>query len=402
MTWTRPWRRDSAATVPGSTWSWPRRETTIQVAVWTLSAIVCLVFLARRAQAPQLVGLARGRVVQLSVPWAARVEAVPVGLFQRVRRDEVLAILDHSVLTAQIEQTEAEIARLRSEHAENQGLLDAEVGARLADWDAGGRAFARDAAELEIRLHEVEADLRYDRSMLEGLRANVTMLEKSVANGHAAPAELELSRAEAAATASRHAANERLAADLRTRLTEALGRQRKHLEYQPVRPSRATAVDHLTQAIAVQVALQRELEAQREQCILRAPFDGTIVEIRGRAGEESLRRPGEGALRRPGEVVGAGEAVVAVASERPTEVVAYLMHGDGERLRPGLEVELVRAQGGRQVAISRIEAVGPTRERLPESLWGETQVPRWGRPLIVRIPPEFDVVAGDPVDVWFR
>jgi len=392
------WTATATRSVTERRWSWPRRETAIQLGVWLGAALICVFLLARHARESSWTGLARGRIVHLSVPWDARVEATPVSLFQHVRRGDVVAILDHSVLAAQIQAVEAEIARLRSEHDEIQGLLDAEVAERRSDWSAETRAFARDAAELAVRLKEAEADLEYDRSMLVGLEGNAAILEKMFATGHVAQAEVELARAEAVATANRAAANERLVLDLRGRLAASEAREAEHAGLEPSRPARAPANDHLAQAIAVQVGLQRELEAQRDQCILRAPFDGTVVEIRGRAGEESVRRPGEGDLRRPGEVVGAGEPVIAVAAARPSEIVTYVASGSGDRLRPGVEVELVSG-ATRQVAASVVEAVGPAVERMPESMWGPMQVPRWGRPILVRIPQGFDVAVGDTVGV---
>jgi multidrug efflux pump subunit AcrA (membrane-fusion protein) len=370
--------------------------------VWLVAASLCAVLLGRDAASPRAVGLARGRVVQLSVAWPARVEAVPVKLFQKVERDQVVAIVDHSVVSAQIEQVEAEIARLRAEHTENQDLLDADVGARRSDWSAESRAFARDASELAIRLHEVRVELEYDRAMAEGLQAHVASLEPLVVAGHAAPAELDLARAEAAATKSRALENERLAADLEERLAQAESRRDQHMGHEPVRPPRAPAMDHLTHAIGVQVGLLRELQAQRAQSILKAPFDGTVVTLLGRAGEAALRRPGEGDVRFAGEVVAAGDPVIAIAADRPTEIVGYVVGRTGGRLREGREVRLVNPAGKAQIGVSKIESISPTVERLPESLWGASGIASWGRPFLVPVPEGFDVTAGDRVHVHFR
>jgi multidrug efflux pump subunit AcrA (membrane-fusion protein) len=280
----------------------------LQAGVWVAAAALCGFLLARHVETPRLPGLARGRVVQLAVPWAARIDSVPVELFQKVARDEVVAILDHGVLAAQIDQVEAEIARLRSEHDHEQDVLDAELGARHSEWDAEGRAFARDATELALRLREVQVELEYDRAMLAGLNANVASLEALVAAGHAAPAELALARAEATAIAKRGAESERLASDLAARTQEAMSRAERHQDLAPLRPSISTASDELEYAIRVQLGLLGELQAQRALCILRAPFDGVVVEAHGRAGEAALLRSGEGGIRRPGEVVGAGSA----------------------------------------------------------------------------------------------
>ena len=377
---------------------WPR-ESVIQLVVWVLAVVACLAIATWRSGSDGIVGVARGRIAQLSVPWSARVTAINVEPFQPVRRGEVLALLDDSLLRAQITTVRAEIERLRAEHVQDEGLLDADVRSRAADWAADDRAFEADAARLAVEQREVQVELDYDRALLVGLQANVARLDDLLARGHAAPSELELVRAEADATARKIAQNERLLADLERRHREAQGRSESFAARAPLRPSRSTAARHVAEAIAVQEGLLRELEAQREQCILRAPFDGRVVEIQGRAGEMAMRRAGEGTIRRPGEVVGPGEPVVVVAAERPTEVVAYAPDGRGAEVRPGIEVIVMATGSLRQRGSARIAAVSPTIERLPERLWPSPLFPQWGRPFVVPLPEGFLATAGDRVRV---
>ena len=377
-----------------------RRDLAVQVGVWFVAAAACVVLLVMREGSPHLVGVAQGRIAQLSVPWATRVEAVPVELFQPVRSGEVVALLDDDVQEAQIAQVRAEIARLKAEHAQTVAVLDAEAGERLARWNANGRAFARDSAEYAVRIQEVRVDIEEDRGLLEGLRAKADLYEKLVERGHASVGELEVARSEAAAIAGRLKENERLAADLAQRQREAQERFGSYGRQPPPAVPRDAAEDQLAQAIKVQEGLLRELEVQRSQCILRAPFDGIVVPLHGRAGDAAMRVPGEGDLRRKGEVVGPGDPVVAIATEKPTEVVAYaLAGGHGPKLRPGMEVELSTVGLPRQVGRSRITAVSPTVERIPDRLWRNAQFPEFGRPCTLPLPDGFRVAAGDAVEV---
>ncbi len=380
---------------------WFGRNEVIHVVVWVAAAGLFVVLALNRGSSTAMIGLAHAPIAHLSVPWAARVEAVPVALFQAVRRGEVVALLDDDVLQAQIATVEAEIARLEAEHAEASGLLDADVSNRVARWDADRRAFASDAAALAIDLQKVRVDLEYDRALLAGLRANVGSIERLVQQGHSAPAELELARAEAEATARRVDESELLRARLEASWKEAEASRTEYQTLRPLRPHGDAAARHLAQAVTVQHGLRRELEAQRAQCVLSAPFDGRVIGIQGRAGEAALRRPGEGEIRRPGEVVGAGEPVVAIAAEHPTEVVAFSLEG-GAHLEPGLEVMLIPHHGVPRGAISRIVSVSPTVERLPERLWPPGGFPAWGRAFVVPIPRDLDVAAGDSLTVRIR
>jgi len=375
------------------------RELTWQVVVWLAAAGLAGAMMLDRGNGGVYAGIARGRVVQLSVPWDARVRAMPVEPFQPVRRGDVVGVLDDSVLEAQIAAVEAEIGRLRAEHRANRALLEAETHTRRSRWEADARSFDEDASRLAVALREALADLEYDRALLGGLEANAGHLERLVDRGHAATAEVELARAEAAATARRVEQASALVADLEARLAAAEARGSQFRGAAPAAPASDPAADHLTQAIAVQEALRQELVAQREQCVLRAPFDGTVLELHGRAAETPLRRPGEGNMRRPGESVGPGDPVVVVASERPVEIVAWAVEGRDAEIRPGLEVVLTATAPQRQWVDARVTAVGASVERLPERLWGQFQVPEWGRPFLVALPPGFAVAAGDRVDV---
>ncbi|HXV76807.1 MAG TPA: hypothetical protein VD788_10880 [Candidatus Polarisedimenticolaceae bacterium] len=373
----------------------------VQLAVWLSSVGLCTALLVGQTGGAPVVGVARGRIVQLGVAWDSLVEAVPVKLFQSVRRGEVVALLDDSVLEAQIVQVEAEIARLRAEHEEAQKLLEAEFDEREAGWDADGRSFARDASELAIRLREVQVDLEYDCALRDGLRAQAGSLTRLVERGHAPAVELELARAEAVATERRCEESERLAAELAQRLADAETLRDRHRLHEPARPARDAAVEQLSQAIAVQRGLLQELEAMRAQCILRSPFDGTIVAIARRAGDAALARPGEGEIRQRGEAVRPGDAVVAVAADVASEIVAWVVEGSAHTPQPGARVELITTGPSPRVTRSSIESVGATVERLPERLWVH-QVPVWGRPFVVPVPAGFDVAAGDRVEVRLR
>jgi multidrug resistance efflux pump len=383
-------------------WSWPPhpyvRSILWQWTIWGLALAVCVPLLWLRSSSPKLSGLARGRIAQLSVPFAVRVKAVPVELFQKVQQGDVVALLDDSVLQAQIATIEAEIVRLRAEHAETQGLIDADTRDRLTEWDAEQRAFDNDTVQLVVTLQEAKADLEYDRALLEGLRANAARLEALVQRGHTPSAELELARAEAEATARKVRERELLVANLQAQETAAAARRTAFRDRRPVRPSVAEAQEHLTEAIAVQQGLRQELEAQRAQCVLRAPFDGSVIVTHLRTAEATAQRPGEGILPTPGDVVNAGEPVVTIVADRPTEIVAYATEQQSSGLDSGREVVLTTLGAPQQIASARIATVSSTIEILPERLW-RNQLPEWGRPFIVPIPPGMRVTTGDRVGV---
>lgn len=383
---------------------WFRYRVTpvVQITVFLAAAAGAAALFRYRSDSFSAVGMARGRISHVSATYDARVKHIPVQLYQEVRKGQVVAVLDDAVVAAQMTAVSAEMARLRAEYAENQAILDADLGDRLARWDAENRAFANDLVQLSLSSQELKAVLEYDRALLEGLRATMQSTEQLAGSGLGPLADFQLAKAEYEATVKKIEENERLLARLTAERQTAEQRQAAHLQRRPVSPATEAAWEHLRQAIAVQQGLMSELQAQRAEYVLRAPFDGIVVEIQGRAGDAALQRPGEGIVRGPGEVVTPGDPVVTIAEGRPTEVVAYADSDQATRLHPGLDVELVTTGPMRQRARAAVIAVSPTVQRLPERLWMDPRVPQWGRPFLVMIPPDMMLNAGDRVMVRKR
>ena len=386
----------------GFRWLRYRFMPVAQVTVFLAAAAGALVLFQYRSASFSVVGVVQGRISHVSATYEARIKSIPVQPYQKVRKGQVVAVLDDSLLTAEIATISAEIARLRAEYAQNQTLLDADVRARLSRWDSENRAFANDSVQLSVSTQELRAVLEYDRALLDGLRAAMDNAEQLAKNGLGPLADFQSAKAEYEATVKKVEENERLLAHLLAERQTAEQRLAAHLQHRPVFPSQEAALNHMRQAIAVQEGLMRECQAQRDEYILLAPCDGIVIEIQGRPRDASARRPGEGSFRSPGEVVVPGQTVVAITQAQPTEIVAYADDFQAPELSPGLPVRLTSGGRRRQVALSEIVAVAPTVQRLPEALWQDPRLPEWGRPVLVRIPPGMTLRVGERVTVRNR
>ncbi len=384
-------------------WFYYRGMPLVQVLV-CLAAMAAVGWLFRhRAESFTVSGLAQGRVAPVTAPFAARIHAVPARLFQTVKKGDVVAVLDDTFLRADLADAAANVATLRTEYADTQAAASADLARRLAQWEAENRACLNDVTQLAISLHETKALLEYDRGMVTGLAAAARSAEQMAQGGLAPTYDLLLAKAEYEATARRIAENERLLARLEGEHRAAEQRQQAHLRGRPGAPPDDAALTRLRgEALEGQESVVRQWEAQRDECVLRAPFDGMVVEVPGRAGEVELQRPGEGAIRGPGEFVLAGEPILAIAESRPTEVVAYATDRETARVRPGLEVELATTGQGSQRALAAVIAVSPTVQQLPQRLCVDPRVPQWGRAFLVGIPPKMALNVGDRVTVRKR
>lgn len=367
------------------------------------AAVLAVWLLGRHAgQSGSVVGIARGGVFQVSATYVGRIKSIPVRLFDRVSRDQVVAVMDDELLAAQIATISGEIDRLRAEYEQERSMLDADVANRQSKWVAENRVFVGNVAQLKIQMLGLRTVLEEDRPLLKGLALEVTNASRLVKD-KALP-EIELVRAKAAhaALAAKIRENEGALKQLEAERKAAQERTGDFARHTPVLPSHEIDSEHLRKAIQVQEGLIRELEAQRAETVLRAPFDGIVIEVQLRAGDAAMRCPGEGVVRRVGEVVAPGEPILAIAETSPSEVIAYAGEHQMNDLREGAVVEIRTRTQPPQTGRSRAVAVAPTVERLPERLWANPQLPAWGRPFVVSIPPRMKLSPGELVWVRWR
>ena len=371
--------------------------------VFGTATVLVVWMLSRHAgKAGSAVGIARGRVFQVSATYTGRIRSIPVRLFDRVSRGQVVAVLDDELLAAQIATISGEIDRLRAEYEEERSILHADVANRRAEWVAEHRAFLGDVLQVEVRMLELRTVLEEDRALLKGLAVEMENASRLVSEKALPAIELERARAAHKALAVKIRVNEDALRQLEAERKAARVRSGGYARHTPVLPSQEIDLDHLRKAIRVQEGLIRELEAQRAETVLRAPFDGIVIEVHPRAGDAVMRRPGEGVLRRVGEVVAPGEPILAVAETSPSEIIAYAGEHQMGGLHEGAVVEIRTRARAPQTVRSRAAAVAPTVERLPERLWADPRVPTWGRPFLISIPPEMKLSPGELVWVRWR
>ncbi len=104
-------------------------------------------------------------------------------------------------------------------------------------------------------------------------------------------------------------------------------------------------------------------------------------------------------LRRPGEVVLAGDSILSIAQSKPTEIIAYARREQLGLIREGMPVQLVKNTEPAQIASSQITHLGPIMEVMPQRLWKAPDIPEWGRPMLITIPPGLKLMPGELVGI---
>lgn len=95
----------------------------------------------------------------------------------------------------------------------------------------------------------------------------------------------------------------------------------------------------------------------------------------------------------------AGDSIISIAESRPREIIAYADRYQLGRIKEGMAVQLVKNTEPQQIADSRVAYLGPTLERMPECLWEVPNMPQWGHPMLIPIPPGLKLVPGEMVGI---
>ena len=369
------------------------------VLIW-LVAVICVAGLFQhRWQRFEIVGVAQGQVREVAAAVTGRLKTVSVELFETVQRGQVLATLDNKLLNAQIATISAEIERLQAELNATGNLLAMEATNRQTDWIGTYRRFCFDAEQARLSTLQLKTQLETDRMMLVNLELDVKVSKELLAKDAIAPYELDKAKAAYDALATQIRENENLMTQYEQDLQTAGQRRDEFAQSRPANRSIDEALNPIRKAIKVQEGLINELSAQWVELVLKAPIDGVVIQIRGRANEVALHRPGEGILHKPGEIVLAGETILTITETRPTEIIAYADETQTGQIKANMEVELVKNNPPAQIAKSQIIHVGPAIEPVPMRLLRNINVPQWGRPFLVKIPPGLELMPGELVGI---
>ena len=386
----------------------------LPVTVWLLAVAAIVWLFYQRAERFTIVGIAQGQVRQVASSSTGRIRSIAVNLFEPVQAGQTLAVVDtvldseqtlEAELKAQLAVAGAEAEHLASLLIPTQEELQADVADLKLSRADNERRFAVDVENARLRILELQATIASDRVTLNDYAMEVKILEDLVSKEAIAPYELEKARVQYESLASKVKENEQQLEQTKEDLRKSEERREQFSEQQLPELSVDHALEAIRREITVQEEIMKGLLAQletletRRNVELKSPIDGVVIAVHSQTNEAILQRPGEQVVRRPGEVVSAGDPILAVAESEPTEIIAYVSESQFRLLAEQMTVRLIKSRDPAQIAESQVVRIGPTIELMPQRLWSNPNVPQWGRPVLINIPPGLNVVSGEIVGI---
>ncbi len=380
---------------------WKRHSFSILVWLGAVSLVVWM--FTQRSKQYEYVGIAKADTVQILAQREGWLKSVPVRLFQKVKEGDVVAVistLDDNLLKAQINTITAEIERLQAEFQQETTLLDSDRANQQSRWDDSYRAFTKDVVQTRLSLLELKTVLESDRILLSDLKLELDNTRNLLQEEAVAPYELQKAQAAYDSLAKKIEQNELLLEQMNLELKAGQKQADDFAKTKPV-PTLNITMEQLLKSIKVQEGLIAELAVQREETELKSPIDGVVIQINFNqpVNSTNITWMDKVAVAKTGEFVSPGDPILTISPTKPDEVIAYMPTGLPSDIYEGKEVELIKANPPYQVAISKVETIGPVLDIMPTQLWLNPASPQWGRPFVVKIPPQMDVIPGEIINI---
>lgn len=371
----------------------------LPVVIWLCAVAAVVVLFRHRTQRFEVLGLAQGRIHPVAAPFDGRLKIVSVDLFDEVRKGQPLAILDQSDLDAQIAAIQAEIEHLASQLAPIEDEMRADAANLETELMASQRRLYADVENARLRILQHQIEIETDKVTLEELAMDLKAARELLETDAIAPYEFQKAETLHNTLARKIVHSQTLLSEAQKDLAEARQAYEAFAQRQPVHPSVDNALTIIRKQIGVQEKLIAQLSLQREALKLTSPVDGRVVQIQVQANQAAFRRQGEDVVRRPMEVVTAGDPILVIAETEPTEIIAYLGQEQVAAVADRMSVQLVKKTRPAQIADTQVTRLGPVMELMPQQLWRDPSVAQWGRPVLIKIPPGFNVLPGEIVGI---
>lgn len=357
----------------------------LPIIVWAVTIAGIIMLFRYRVQRFEVIGLAQGRIHLVAASCSGRLTDVPVQLFQQVRQGDRLAVLDmvldNENIKAELDIVQAEIRHLQAQLKPTREQLEADAKNAETDIVATQRRFAIDVENANLRTLELIAIIETDKIVLRELALDV---EGAKTLGDAeAPIVLQKAQAEFDTCAKRIMENQNLLDKAQQNLQKAKKRKDEFAVRQPQHPEVDSALEVINKAVEVQRQMIQQLLARRNLLVLESPCDGIISLIE----------------RGPGETVQPGEPILTVAETEPSEIVTYAAELQLGSVRNLTKVKLVKFSEPKQIMDSQVVHLGPQIEMMPQRLWRDSNIPQWGRPILIEIPPSMKLIPGEMVGI---
>ncbi len=357
------------------------RQRFLPVTVW-LGAIALLLVLSQRQQSGMAVlpGVVEVNEVTVAPLADGMVGGITVDVLDVVAGDQVVALMDDTLIRGELITAQAELGRLRATLRDEKRR----IAQRKGDQDTNMRRFALDLEEARLEHLERWARQESDKVTLRRLEILAERQRALVDDGVFDELTCEQTELECEALRRRVEESEAVLQEAATQITLAEARLAEYHETAEGIQNDA-AMAPVVEAIAVQQARIQGITERMARLVLRAPIGGRVARI----------------LHRPGETVAMGAPLMTITDPHARRIIAYVDENTAVDIKVGDEVEVFTRTRPDHAVIAKVLKVGPRVEPFPEHLQRNAMVTQWGHPVLLGELPEGAFLPGQSVMIRY-
>jgi multidrug resistance efflux pump len=355
------------------------RRSVLPGLVWLTLAAVAAFALADRTVRTRYTGLAHSLETLASPTVTSRVEAVLVGLNDKVSPGQPVVLLDDVLVRAMVDTAQANIRKLRADLTAASASVAMDSGQLATDL----LRLRMDEEQRRLEALSLQAQVSGDSVEVERRRLEAQRVATLSGEGLAAQADYENARLAYEELRTRTERTKEALAQTESLWRDARGRREAHERRLPPGGGQQMQLAPVREAIAVEEVRLREIELQREALILRSAVAGQVSQVWCGAGQS----------------VRAGDPILTIVESRVRDIIVYVDPAVATRLASQVPVSVTTRTAPRAVADSAVVSVGESVQVLPQRLWRDPRVPTYGRAVVIAPVPQLPLSPGDIVDV---
>ena len=361
------------------------RHRVVPAAVWLCSIVLLLVWEGGRSQYLVGVGIVEARQTVVSPIVDGNLQSLAVDIFDEIEVGQILAMMDDTVIVAELVVAEAEMARLHSKVLAESRRLDSDLAQQEADALNDLRRFQMNEEEAQLQYLEMVVRQESDTIKLERLRIQMARQRDLVDQDVAAEELYDDTRPRHEQLKKELEENES-ALEAAKQLLEQSTQRRSEWESQSLVVDSDDFLGPIREALNVQEARISEIKQRRAMLALSAPVGGQVVHI----------------FHRPGETVLAGDPIMAIADTGYQRVLAYVDERSAGEIQSGDEARLQSEHRPDRIIVGRVESAGAAIQELPIALRKTPIFPEWGFPVLISGIPQGVFLPGERLRVRIK
>jgi len=342
------------------------RQRFLPFIVWCVALSSVAVLWKRSAVRIDAVGTVELREIAVAPLVDGTVQTMSVDWFDQVEADATVALMDDTLVKAELITAQAELFHLRATLDAERDKLQLLAAERQPDEHNMRRRFILN--EEEARLDYIDRVSRQETNKLTVERLKIQLdrqkllLDKNIID----QATYDDTRLLHESVKTELEENEKAIELASLRVEETMQRRKEH-EQQMTSVDTPVLMQPLIENIRVQENRIAQIRERRKLLVLKAPLAGRVSRI----------------FHRTGETVLSGDPLLSITDARSERVLAYVDEGNARNIRVGDSVVVSSRDRSKRYASAKILRVNSKIEEFPIRLRRNPYLPQWGLSILV-------------------